>query len=157
MSPWGARSRGASELKGKLTYIKSHFVSISPAIAHFRIKGMALVDSVALLKKIEVDMDSGLGEVGKMVASKLKRVLEKNAGFNKLCRISKVLSGDVLDTSDIKQELTPNNLVYLKYAPIVSSDVESSFCMYKSILADNGWSFTFDHLRMFTVIYCNAE
>ncbi|KAJ4437336.1 hypothetical protein ANN_17475 [Periplaneta americana] len=77
---------------------------------------MALVDSVALVKKIELDMDSGLGEVGKML-------------------------------TNIQQELNPSDLVYFKYV-LISSDVERSFSMYKSILADNQQSFTFDHLRV---------
>ena len=52
---------------------------------------MAFVDSGALVKKIKSDMHSALGEGGKMVASKLKHVLEKNTVFNTICRISKDL------------------------------------------------------------------
>ena len=96
---------------------------------------MALVDSMELVKKIEPDMGS---ELGKLVESKLC-VLEKIAGFNTLCRISKVLMGNMFETSEIKQEFTPRELVYFKYAPIVFVDVvEKSFSMYRYILADIG-------------------
>ena len=46
------------------------------------------MDSVALVKKIELDMDNALGEVRKSVTSEVKHVLEKNADFNTLYRIS---------------------------------------------------------------------
>ena len=62
---------------------------------------IALVDSVAIVKKIRLHMDSALGKVRNMVASMLKCVLQKNACFDTLCRISEVL-WKMFDTSDIK-------------------------------------------------------
>ena len=75
-------------------------------------------------KLILIDIDSTLGEVGKIVASKLNCILEKNVGSNTLSRILKVLSGDLFGTSDIKQELC-GGLGYFKYTLIASEDVEN--------------------------------
>jgi hypothetical protein len=51
---------------------------------------MTLVDLVALIKKIEFDMDSALGEAGKLLTSNLNMSLRKT------------LSGDMFDASGIK-------------------------------------------------------
>ena len=67
-------------MKDKLAYIKSHVGSISPVIAQLQGKEMVLVDSGALVKNIELNMDSGLDEVAKMVPSKLNSVLKGGKG-----------------------------------------------------------------------------
>ena len=54
-------------------------------------------------KKNYLDMNSAFSELGTLVTSKQKCVLEKYADFNKLCRISKVM----FDTSNTQQEPTP--------------------------------------------------
>jgi hypothetical protein len=68
--------------------------------------------------------------------------------------ISRVLMGE-FSITEIK--LTSSDLVYFKYAPIASVDVERSFSKYKNVLADNRRSFTFENLRMFTVFYFSTD
>ena len=63
-------------------------------------------------------------EVRKRVSKKLESVLGKNVGYNTLCHKSKVLAGESLDISCIKEELTAGDSVYFKYALVVSVDVE---------------------------------
>ena len=48
--------------------------------------------------------------------------------------------------------------IRIKYAPVVSADVEKSFSRYKDVLSDNRRSLTFDNLCKLVVVYCkNAE
>ena len=92
-----------------------------------------------------------------LVKNKIKSVLDKNLGYRSMCSISNVLTGQNFNRSGFEEELASSDLAYFKYAPIVSADVERSFSKYKNVLADNRCSFTFENLRMFTVIYCNAQ
>jgi hypothetical protein len=55
------------------------------------------------------------------------------------------------------EQLTASDLVYFKYPPIVSADVERSFFKYKNVLSENRCSLNFDNLHLLTVIYCNFE
>jgi hypothetical protein len=68
-------------------------------------------------------------------------------GYNTLCHISKVLAGESFDISSIEEELTAGDLVYIKYAPVVSPDVERSVSQYKNVLSDNRRPLTFDNLQ----------
>jgi hypothetical protein len=76
-------------------------------------------------------------------------------GYNTLCHISKVPAGESFDISCIEEELTAGDLVYFKYALVVSVNVERSFSRYKNVLSDNRCSLTFDNLRQLVVVYCN--
>ena len=42
-----------------------------------------------------------------------------------------MLAGESIDNSCTEEELTASDLVYFKYAPVVSADVERSFSWYK--------------------------
>jgi hypothetical protein len=95
-------------------------------------------------------------DIGKMVSRKMKSVLDKNSGYETLCSISRILTGESFSTLNI-EELTASDLVHFKYAPIVSADVERSFSKYKNVLSDNRRSLTFENLRMLTVIYSNSQ
>ena len=98
-------------------------------------------------------MGSASVELGIKVVSKLKRVLHKNVGFDTYTELQSPTPGDVFDTWDTKQEFTPHDLVYFKYAPIVSADVERSYSMYKNILTDNLPQFTFSDLVQWRIKY----
>jgi hypothetical protein len=41
----------------------------------------------------------------------------------------------------VPEDLTPNDTSFFKLAPITSVDVERSFSVYKTLLADNGRSY----------------
>ena len=72
-----------------------------------------------------------------------------------MCHISKVLAGESFDISCIEEELTAGNLVYFKYVPVVSVDVERSISQYKNVLSDNRRSVTFDNLLLLVVVDWN--
>ena len=87
--------------------------------------------------------------------SKLKDVIEKNKRFKILLSILDILSGK--EGIRIDQPLTPNEIAHFKYAPIATTDLERSFSVYKTLLADNRQSFTCENLRQTFVTRCNAE
>ena len=63
-----------------------------------------------------------------------------------------ILSGKEGVTID--QPLTPTEIAHFKYAPITTADVARSFSVYKTLLADNRQSFTFENLRQTFVTRC---
>jgi len=70
-------------------------------------------------------------------------VLDKNVAYNIVCKISKVLSGKEDDITNLylPEDMTENDILYFKYAPLTSADIERSFSMLKNLLADNRRSF----------------
>lgn len=90
---------------------------------------------------------------------KLKYVLYKNNGYNIICNISKVLSGkeDNIKNLDLPEDMTANDLLYFKYAPLTSADVERSFSMLKNLLADNRRSFKLENIKKTLIIQSNFK
>ena len=87
-------------------------------------------------------------DIGKKVCQKTEQVLRKNPGYSTLSQMADKMTDDVVDLT--------SSINYYKYAPLVSADVERSFSMYKTLLADNRKSFTFANLQKILVIYYNA-
>uniref|UniRef100_A0A915D4M5 Transposase n=1 Tax=Ditylenchus dipsaci TaxID=166011 RepID=A0A915D4M5_9BILA len=76
--------------------------------------------------------------------------MQNNSALNRLLAISKVQRGAIADLN-----MPPNQIASIKYAPMVSCDVERSFSVYKNILAENRTNFTPENLEMY--IICNCE
>ena len=145
------------EMEGKLAYIKTNFGSLPSAIDRLQERGIALGNSIALVKDVQEKLDSVVGDIGEKVSMKIRSVLDKNPGYKTVCTIVKVLSGESFKTAQIQDKLTPSDLSLFKYAPVVSAEVERSFSMYNNVLADNRRPFSFQNLRMYTAISCNRE
>lgn len=89
---------------------------------------------------------------------KLKNILEKNSSLSKLKHISNILDGEEnTNIGELLGELTCNGIVYFKYAPIVSVDVERSFSTYKTLLAVNRRKFKFENVAKHLIIQCNTQ
>jgi len=145
-------------LENNLAYIKSNFSILSVAIDKLQAKSLSLATSLNIIENIEETLKTLNGEHGKPIYLKLKNVLEKNSGLSKLKHISNILEGE--ETTNIGEslgELTCNDFVYFKYAPIVSVDVERSFSRYKTLLADDRRKFKFENLAKHLIIQCNTE
>ena len=142
------------QIENQIAYITSNFVHLKFAILKLEEKGISLEESTKVLTELDDNLPIG-GVVGGKVRSKLKDVIEKNKGFKILLSILDILSGKEGVTID--QPLTPTEIAHFKYAPITTADVECSFSVYKTLLADNRQSFTFENLRQTFVTRCNAE
>jgi len=67
----------------------------------------------------------------------LQKVFEKNNGLRISEKISKILDGEndsnLDDFSEFPDDYSSHDIVYFKYAPITSVDVERSFSAYKTV------------------------
>lgn len=98
------------------------------------------------------------GPYGIAVSKKLDQVLIKNKSLNSLKQICKIITGgESMDLRSIAEDLTCNDLLFFKYAPITSVDVERSFSAYKCILADNRRAFQFENVRKHLIVQCNHK
>jgi hypothetical protein len=61
---------------------------------------------------------------------KWKSFLDKNSGYETLCTVSGILTGESFVSFNTEEELIASDLVHFKYAPIVYADVERSFSKY---------------------------
>jgi len=142
-----------------LAYIKSNFSILSVAINKLQAKNLSLATSLNIIENIEETLKTLNGEHGKSIYLKLKNILEKNlVCLSKLKHISNILDGEEnTNIGELLGELTCNDIVYYKYAPIVSVDVERSFSTYKTLLANNCRKFKFDSLTKHLIIQCNTQ
>ncbi|VVC36118.1 Ribonuclease H-like domain,Domain of unknown function DUF659, partial [Cinara cedri] len=117
-----------TQMKGNLTFIHSNFACLPIAITRLQKQGIPLSE-----------------------------VLNKNKGFQIVCNISKILTGEEENVGDldIPEDLTSSDMAYFKFAPITSADVERSFSLYKNILAPNRRSFKFENLKKSLIVQCN--
>lgn len=64
------------------------------------------------------------------VKTKIETVLEKIESYKLMVKISNIIPGDQ-GSFGVFLKIILNDLVYLKYVPIISVDVERSFSVYK--------------------------
>jgi hypothetical protein len=68
------------------------------------------------------------GEAGESVPTKLQAGLRRNPGFSTFSSVCQVLNGDNVNPPE---GIAPEKIPLLKYAPVPSCDVESSFYQIK--------------------------
>jgi len=150
-----------SGLEADLAFIKSNFEVLTKAIIELQTKNVSLSGSLAVVENVKQKFFLLKGNRGKLVLTKLQKVFEKNNGLRILEKISKILDGEydsnLDDFSEFPDDYSSDDIVYFKYAPITSVDVERSFSAYKTILSDNRRSFVFENLRKHLIIQCNNE
>jgi hypothetical protein len=90
-------------------------------------------------------------EVGKgmvNVCTKLQTVLRINFGFLTLTSVCQVINGDYVHCLE---DIAPEKILKLKYAPLISCDVERSFSSYKHILSDKRQSVTQENIKSIVI------
>jgi len=138
-----------------LIYIKSNFRPI--AITRLQEQSILLSEGLKIVEEIQDTFTKLEGHHGIEIKKKLKYVLDKNIGYNIIRKISKVLSGeeDNIANLDLPDDMTANDLLYFKYAPLTSADVERSFSMLKNLLVDNRRSFKLENIKKTLIMQCN--
>lgn len=86
----------------------------------------------------------------------MKCVLSKNPDI-KILKIDEILDGNGTSKDSLPAELTADECVHFKYAPIISVDVERSFSAYKNVLSDNRRKFLFENLKKTLIVQVNSE
>lgn len=136
-------------LENNLTYIKSNFIKLTMAIDSLQQQNVPLSKSIKIVEDIKKSFETLNDQNGKAVNKKLHQVLEKNRGLSALIKISNILTGEETsgNLDGLPEDLNNNDLIFFKYAPITSVDVERSFSTYKTILSDKRRSFKFENIR----------
>lgn len=109
-----------------------------------------MAKNIATVLEAKHKLEEADGEVAKLILEKCNRVFSKNNGWVELQKINSIHNGTALNINVEQYNL--NDLVYMKYAPITSVDVERSFSMYKNILAPNRMSFNESNLAKYMVV-----
>lgn len=145
------------QLQANLIYIKSNFDCLPIAITRLQEQSILLSEGLKIVEEIQDTFTKLEGHHGIEIKKKLKYVLDKNIGYNVIRKISKVLSGeeDNIANLDLPDDMTANDLLYFKYAPLTSADVERSFSMLKNLLVDNRRSFKLENIKKTLIIQCN--
>lgn len=97
---------------------------------------MLLSESVCCIEKVKQQIKQASGKTGETVIKKLDNLLNKNSEFKILTIISNILKGEKISREELPEDLTCDDLIHYKFAPISSVDVECSFSKYKHILSD---------------------
>lgn len=142
-----------------LAYIKSNFTILTVSITKLQEQGLPLAEAINVFENVEKVFETLQGPIGKAVFNKLNNVVHKNVGLKILKNISNVLSGNNMNTeleSGLPEDFSTDDLVYFKFAPITSVDIERSFSMYKTLLSNNRRSFHFENLYKHLIIQCNS-
>lgn len=87
----------------------------------------------------------------------MKYVLSKNPDIKIILKIAEILNGNETSKNSLLAELTTNECVHFKYAPITSVDIERSFLAYKNVLSDNRRKFLFENLKKTIIVQVNSE
>lgn len=149
-----------NNLEANLAFIKSNYGFISTSITRLETQGIALTESIKIIETtIECIHSAKIGgsTQAKAIDDKIKKVMEKNVGFDQLKKISIILSGQNESMDGLPADISSGDLPFFKFAPICSVDVERSFSKYKNILADNRRSFKFSNLRKYLIVQVNAQ
>eukprot|EP00102_Acyrthosiphon_pisum_P008285 XP_003244687.2 PREDICTED: uncharacterized protein LOC100568926 [Acyrthosiphon pisum] len=144
-------------VQNNLVYITSNFKVLSESILKLQTKNMPSAESLSIVDNVQTQLKSVQGEPGKKVYEKMENVLSKNIGLKTLKQISSILSGSISTMDDLPEDLTTKyDLVFYKYAPITSVDVERSFSVYKNLLSHNRRSFKLENIKKHLISQCNS-
>lgn len=146
---------GQKNIKNQLVFIKSNFAFLPNTITSLEKQGLSLASSISLVEDARLRLTQIHGEHGMSIKTKIENVLNKNKGYQLLIKISNILSGDEENFDGLPEDMNINDLIYFKYAPITSVDVERSFSVYKNMMTDNRRAFKFENIRKCLTIQCN--
>jgi hypothetical protein len=121
------------EVACSIAYIRSNFGLLPENIKRLETQGLPLQESMDIMKSASEKHSVVEGEAGESVSTKLQAVLKRNPGFSTFSSVCQVLNGEDLDSHE---DIAPEKISLLKYAPVTSCDVERSFSAYKHILSD---------------------
>ncbi|XP_060861780.1 uncharacterized protein LOC132938780 [Metopolophium dirhodum] len=126
-----------NSIEANLVFIHSNYGFLTSRITQLERQDISSIDSILIVKSVLNKLNDVVGEVGDAINRKLNNVLEKNTRFSILRNISNILNGEITSMDEFPEDLTGNDLIYFKYAPITSADVERCFSRNKNILSDN--------------------
>ena len=151
VAQWILRKR---TLESDLRLIRIAFLTLPQVITSLESYGMPLVEAIGIVEKFEGEIRALRNARLGPVKTRAVKVFENNIGFQELKHISHMLQGDIRAEESLGNR-SVNDIMMLKFAPIVSTDVERSFSRYKAFLRDNRRGFEFENLSKYVVVLCN--
>lgn len=140
-----------SSIHRDLNMLKTYYSELPNRINQLESRSLTLNMSLIHMKKAIEEIKMVPGPVGKCIAEKLDRVLQRNPGYKILCEIDEYITGN---STVLPENLSPAHASFYKFSPVTSVDVERSFSAYKLILSDKRHSLTHTHMEQLLVIYC---
>ncbi|KAL4135648.1 hypothetical protein QTP88_007246 [Uroleucon formosanum] len=144
-----------TDLESNLAFIYTNYGFLTTAITCLETQGTLLTDAIKTVENVENKLNTIKCSKGITIYKKFEEVIAKNLGFKILTKISKVMLGEEITMDNLPEDISCDDLLYFKYAPISSVDVERSFSVYKNMLADNRRSFKFENLSKSLIVNCN--
>lgn len=141
-------------LKNDLNLIRISFSKIPQVITELESAEMPLVDAIKLIDDFALDMRALSSRRLLPIKTKTINVFEKNTGLKQLKQISDMLRGNI-GANDTFDRLSADDVANLRFAPIVSTEVERSFSRYKAFLRDNRRGFEFENMNKYVITLCN--
>lgn len=126
-------------------------------ITHLEAKHIPLSDGIEIIENAFLKFPQTPDSVGNLVQRKINDILTKNIGYKTLNTYSKILNGECTSMNILPEDLKANDLIFFKYAPLTSVDVERSSSTYKILLAYNRHSFQFENIKKYLVVQCNSK
>lgn len=108
--------------------------------------------SISVIKTVKEKLKNLQRDKGKAIYKKINKRTVKNEGFK---IISNVLEG-IVNSMENLEDYWRSTTLYYKFALIASVDVERLFLRYKSLLANNRRSFTFENIQKILDTQCNS-
>jgi|UniRef100_A0A2S2QXZ7 hypothetical protein len=124
-------------METNLVFIHSNYGFIPAEITKLETLHVPLIKALSIVKNVKTKIEKITGQNGILINQKFKTILQKNEEYQTIVRISKIISGEIQSMEGLLEDLTSNDLIYFKYAPITTTDVERSFSRYKNLLCDN--------------------
>ncbi|KAE9523668.1 hypothetical protein AGLY_015886 [Aphis glycines] len=144
-----------TDLESNLAFIYTNYGFLTTAITCLETQGTLLTDAIKTVENVENKLNTIKCSKGITIYKKFEEVIAKNLGFKILTKISKFMLGEEISMDNLPEDISCDDLLYFKYAPISSVDVERSFSVYKNMLADNWRSFKFENLSKSLIVNCN--
>lgn len=144
-----------STLQNKLSYISANLSFLCLSIKKLETSTNLLTVTINEVHDIEKKINALQGPKVEAIKQKFKSVFAKNDGFNTMCKIAKVLQGQV-DIGEI-ENLHVSDIPLMKYARLSSCDVERSFSRYRALFRDNRHRFVMENLEKVFIVHCNSE
>uniref|UniRef100_A0A915NC63 Uncharacterized protein n=1 Tax=Meloidogyne javanica TaxID=6303 RepID=A0A915NC63_MELJA len=129
-------------------YIKE----LPQSIVRLEKQGLSIHEALEVFANVRNQLDSAIGDKSARIREKFSFILSNNPGIEIFSQICLILSGQ-----NTLCDISPTLLPYYKFAPLTSTDVERSFSIYKTTLAENRMSFSPKNLEKWLICNFNYE
>lgn len=143
----------SDQLFNDLIFIQNHFEDLIYILAKLEKKELPLFESLGLFNEVKNIILNTPGDFGKALQSKMDAILIRNPDFHVLEKINIFLTNS--NNNENIPSVQKQNILYYKYAPITSCDVERSFSAYKNIFSEKRQNLKVENLEKLLITYCN--